>query len=339
MIERACGAALVVMLAAGCGAGRVVRVVGGERVLGRFIAPSAYAAYARGAVAEADGDDRVAGVHYRRAAVLDPDGPQIWTRLGAVHCRLEQFESASRAFARAMARDASFQPAWHERAQCALRQSRPARALSDSLRAIELDPEREASLSLMLRAAEQARQDVDAEAWRREGRALRAETAQRSPEEMGSASALAAIDRALVARQLDVAKRLTRAAHLDPRILGIRALLVGRAESAMLLARRRLRAAPRDSDSRVLLALSADLAGRVAEFELSWTRLPALSDELSLAGRVMMVELLDRHIGPAAAAPWLQFVSQDKVALASDALARRLLARIDVATRHREISR
>ena len=138
------------------------------------------------------------------------------------------------------------------------------------------------------------------------------------------------IDQALLTRKIALAQQLARTAHFDPRRLGTRALLLGRAEVAVLLARRRLRADPHDSDNRVLLALAADLAGRSEDFADSWKRLPRQPRGLSVRGRLMMVEILLRHAGLRAAAPWLRSLSKDRLAILADPLARRLLVRLDM---------
>lgn len=326
--SRPCLLALLALLSMGCRYGEVVRVVDGEDVSSRFIPPAAYAAYAQGALAEADGDDALAREYYRQASSVDSEGVLIWTRLAAVSCRLDEHEDAKRAFAQAAAVDEAFQPIYHERARCELRRGRFAQALKDSERAVDLDPSRDASLALLLESAEGASVDVNAEAWRREARVTGVSLAAK--ERVGAETISERVDRALLNRQPDLAQRLMWAAKMDAGSLGVRALLLGRSEIAMLFARRRLRADPHDSDSRVLFALAADLSGHDAEFAHSWNGVPRSSETLSLRGRVMMVEILIRHAGLVAAAPWLGELAKDKLALAGDPIARRLLTRIEL---------
>lgn len=316
-------------LASGCGRGAVARMVDGEVVSGRFIHPASYAAYVRGAVAEADGQDLAARGYYVEAASFDAEGVQIWTRLGAVLCRLGERRAADRAFERAVALEASYQPLYGARARCALRQGRVEQALKDSERAIELDPLDDASVGLWIESARRGGGKIDTTAWSRERRAM-APFGGTSEERTSDKTFEERIDEALLARKIALAQQLARKAHFDPRRLGTRALLLGRAEVAVVLARRRLRADPHDSDNRVLFALATDLAGRPHDFADSWQQVPSQPRGLSLRGRLMMVEILLRHAGLRAADPWLRSLSKDRLAILADPLARRLLVRLDL---------
>ncbi len=320
---------MALFVVAGCRRGEVARVVDGEVVSGRFIHPASYAAYARGAFAEADGQDLAAREHYLEAASLDAHGVQIWTRLGAVLCRLGDRRASDRAFERAVALEANYQPVYGARARCALRQGRVEQALKDSERAIALDPLDDASVGLLIESARRGGGKIDTTAWSRERRTM-APFGGTSEERTSEKTFEQRIDEALLARKIALAQQLARKAHLDPRRLGTRALLLGRAEVAVVLARRRLRADPHDSDNRILLALAADLAGRPEDFADSWKRVPRQPRGLSLRGRLMMVEILLRHGGLRAAKPWLRSLSKDRLAILAVPLARRLLVRLDM---------
>src|SRR4051794_7699903 len=72
---------------AACGAAPMTeRVYAGHRVVSTYVAPDAYAAYARGMYLEEHGDRQGAISAYRRAQASDPDSPGIGTRLGALLC-------------------------------------------------------------------------------------------------------------------------------------------------------------------------------------------------------------------------------------------------------------
>jgi len=164
----------------GCTPATVVRVIDGREVRGRFVSDRAYALYARGAEAEARDDFEGARVHYLAASDEDEGNAEIWTRVGAVACRLRKDDEASTAFERAIGHDAAYEPAYRERAACSLRRSSltPAEArlaLSDAAEALTLDPDSEDAALLYARAAESAGEAKAAE------RALR-ELVVRSPQ-------------------------------------------------------------------------------------------------------------------------------------------------------------
>lgn len=146
-------AALLASGSFGCASPRVVRVIEGHEVEGRFISEEAYAYYARAAQEEATGGfpERVL-VALEGAAREDPASVEVWTKLGAAWCRARDTVKSEEAFARAEAQDASFSPIYRERARCTLFEasSWPSisgkrgmwqRALWLAERAVFLDPE------------------------------------------------------------------------------------------------------------------------------------------------------------------------------------------------------
>jgi tetratricopeptide (TPR) repeat protein len=109
------------LVAAGCAHEATVdRSYEGHVVAGRFIEPETYAAFLRGAIAEAAGDAGEALTAYSRAERLDPGRPEIWTRIGAVRCAANPRDAgADAAFERALAVDDADATVWAEKAKCA----------------------------------------------------------------------------------------------------------------------------------------------------------------------------------------------------------------------------
>ncbi len=157
-MNRVLAAACVVL---GCGCARapwVERAYGGHVVEGRPIEAAAYAAFLRGAIAEASGDSRGALSAYQGAAALDPNGPEIWTRVGAVRCALDPRDAqADDAFARALRVDDRYAGVWTAKAKCALARKDDAAMASAARRAAELDPSPDGAHSLLARAGHAVR--------------------------------------------------------------------------------------------------------------------------------------------------------------------------------------
>ncbi len=153
--------------AVGCTPATVVRVIDGREVTGRFVSDRAYALYARGAEAEARGDLEGARLEYLSAAEQDDGNAEVWTRVGAVSCKLGRDAAARDAFATAAARAPEYEPLYRERALCALDAApgaagaaAPAErfraAFEDATRSLALDPDSEDAALLYARAAEAA---------------------------------------------------------------------------------------------------------------------------------------------------------------------------------------
>jgi tetratricopeptide (TPR) repeat protein len=144
------------LIAASCGGGPLVeRAYDGHVVEGRPIEPDAYAAFLSGAVAEAGQEGREALVWYERAARLDPRGPEIWTRIGAVRCGLDPRDPhADEGFARALAIDPGYAGAWAAEARCASVRNDARAVLDAARRAAELDPSADGANALLSRAGQ-----------------------------------------------------------------------------------------------------------------------------------------------------------------------------------------
>lgn len=114
-------ATALTLVATGCAREATVdRSYEGHVVSGRFIEPETYSAFLRGSIAEAEGDDVEALKAYHRVERLDPGGPEIWTRIGAVRCAENPRDpGADAAFDRALAVDDAYARVWAEKAKCA----------------------------------------------------------------------------------------------------------------------------------------------------------------------------------------------------------------------------
>lgn len=148
------------MFCAGCTEPVVVRSAGGQVYVGRFINARAYEAYARGALEEAEGryDDAVRS--FRSAAEDDDDGPEPWTRLGAVLCHKGELSAATDAFEKAVAVDATFAGAHREWARCLLAQHQDKRAVLEAELAFLLAPDDDETVAVYVDALDAAGQPM-----------------------------------------------------------------------------------------------------------------------------------------------------------------------------------
>ncbi|MEO7111834.1 MAG: hypothetical protein ABI183_15435, partial [Polyangiaceae bacterium] len=145
----ACTSALLV---AGCGSTyTVTRVVDGRVEEGRFIEPNAYAAYLRGAIAQAHGDYGAALSEYQVASRIDPADPEIWTRIGEVRCTANPQDLQARfAIREALIRDEDYAPAWEVRASCEIaRDVDHVDVEMSAARGAELDPKSTTAQTLL----------------------------------------------------------------------------------------------------------------------------------------------------------------------------------------------
>lgn len=283
-------------LLCGCAEPLVARSVEGQIVEGRFISPLAYTLYAIGAVAEAHGDLPTALAAYEQAEESDPKSADIWTRIGAVRCRLSgEHVRVSDAFERAQSIDPDYEPAWREQARCDLEASRLESALKHADRAVLLDPDRDdggllrAEILRQLGRTEEARLTLRAltirrprsvDAWRalhalslRLGDATAAEQAAQRVRELvprpgdapqrraAARRPLAELDEALVAGEIRRARRLAQDADLPPAEVAVRAAALGRVREARDQAELVAGADPSSASALVALALAADLSG------------------------------------------------------------------------------
>jgi tetratricopeptide (TPR) repeat protein len=330
------GAVLVAIAGSTACAGgpQVVRVFDGQAIAGPYIGEEAYGAYARGAVLEASGDDRNAAVAYERALDSSPESAPIWVRLGAVKCRLGT--SAQPAFVEARRLDPEYAPLWREWARCSFEHGlvEPARPLAE--RALALDPDDEQTTLLLaaierklgrrdrataLLVAQGVRDSGSGAVWR-----AVLTSAQRTkdpslaalaragldrarlpdPSTTRAASLGAAIDRALLADELDLARQLAPRARLSGSALAIRAVLVGAPRAALNQSDFVLDADPGNTDAWIAGLVAADLLGDDARFEDKLAQGLAMTTRPSGPAARLYAELLERRLGADAARAWRQ---------------------------------
>lgn len=138
-----------------CGGEKVVRVVDGKRIEGRFVEPEAYAEYLRGVLAEEDGalDDALRA--FERARALDDDDPEILVRIAEVRCKRDDARAVAgrrdpeiaRAVRAALDRDPAYAPALALRARCV--DAEPAAAAASAREAARHAP-RDLDVALLL---------------------------------------------------------------------------------------------------------------------------------------------------------------------------------------------
>jgi hypothetical protein len=153
--DRLAALAVVVLGVAAClPPPTVERAYGDHAVDGRYVEPSAYASVLRGALAEASGDAPGALASYEAAMSDDPRSPEIWTRIGALRCRIRPADPrAAEALGRATALDAGYARAWAEKAACAKLRGDEAGAREAAARAAALDPTADVAAAMVLAAA------------------------------------------------------------------------------------------------------------------------------------------------------------------------------------------
>lgn len=131
--------ALPLSLAACGGYTHTTRIVNGSVVTGRPVAPQAYALYFEASAAEARGELRRARDLYLAAEENDANSPELWTRIGALSCKI-RLAMADAEIRAALELDPWYAPAWRERARCELSRRRFERALIFARRAQVADP-------------------------------------------------------------------------------------------------------------------------------------------------------------------------------------------------------
>jgi Tetratricopeptide repeat len=308
---------------AGCAVfeGSVTRVYSGRAVEERYISPEAYSHYTAGAIAEAAGNDEAAAAEYFQAADEDPDSADIWTRLGAVHCRLKTGKSAS-LFERAQEIDSDYAPLQRERALCALQNGDAARARREAALAVALDPDDETA-SLVLGEAERrlGRRD-EARRWLlalslRDPSSSRAQaaltaldrgTAAKSPvfarvapRRLAPArKTLDDVDRALSRGDAGLARSLALGAGISASTLALRAAAFGVTALAREEAERVLAADAGDSDAFVAALVAASLDHDEARFATLLTRLDEAPTPPSTLAMRLLAELVAARVGPEA---------------------------------------
>jgi hypothetical protein len=119
----------------------VTRLVNGVPIAPRYVAIGAYEAYLRGALAESAGHDAEALEAFEAAASDDAEAPDIWTRIGALRCRLDPADDAGpEALERALRVDPSYGPAYRALGSCEEVRGNHAASLAALTRAVAVDP-------------------------------------------------------------------------------------------------------------------------------------------------------------------------------------------------------
>ncbi len=345
------GLACLALAGTGCSKPSVVRSAGGETYVGRFIGARAYEAYARGALFEAEGKTDAAISAFREAAELDADGPEPWTRLGALLCDRD-LDAASSAFDHGKSADPSFGPLRREIARCHLRAGRKAEALREAELAAILDPDDEESALTLVDALEAngkhvealrllvahhvagapsavLRERLRARAAKSNDRAL--ERLAREPAARGASfpprdkPTLAAVDGALLEGDLGGARKLALRVKLTPGDLALRAAALGRFDLALEQGTLVFDADP-ESQSAWLAVLAsrhlrasqldpaADLAGHVGS-----------SRPLTRLERLVLAEALARAAGSESAR---QVLGADDLSEGTSAAEKKAVARL-----------
>jgi tetratricopeptide (TPR) repeat protein len=168
--------ALVGWACSGCAHGSSVeRAYGGDVIEGRYVPSRAYAAFLRGAIAEAEGRSTEALGAYLDAAHRDPASPEPWTRMAQLRCandalggpgaqpgagpggepgdRRESATLGDEDVAHALKLDAGYAPAWAARAACAHARGDAPGERAAAARAAQLDPQADSANILLARAA------------------------------------------------------------------------------------------------------------------------------------------------------------------------------------------
>lgn len=119
----------------------VERAYDGDVLQGRYVSPEAYAAFLRGALAEAGHRPHDAVQAYAEAARRDRASPEPWTRIAHIQCVSESKDvaAADRALDRALALDPGYARAWEVKAECAGARGDVAGQRAAAARAVQLD--------------------------------------------------------------------------------------------------------------------------------------------------------------------------------------------------------
>jgi tetratricopeptide (TPR) repeat protein len=302
------GACVVGLL--GCGSTQSTqRVFHGHVVVGAYVEPEAYAAFAEGVYLEQRGDWDGAASAYRRARARDPDSPGIAARLGAIACRTSLEAALDELQTSGVARD--YAPAWAERARCLLAHRDPARALDAARRAVMLDPGNpDANLAIAQIYREQGRPEL-ARAWLfawalgdPDASAYRSAIAEQA--RLLDDGALALLSQGLDGHPADAPDDADDgAAAPAPTQMAQRALARGEPAAAAEQAALALNADPRDADALVLALLAASLEPNEARFAELLVRARAGAAPPEPAAAAWMAELLRARVGDDAAERWL----------------------------------
>jgi hypothetical protein len=358
--------ALLAFGLAGCTTRVVVRSAGGDLYAGRFISARAYEAYARGALLEAEGRTDAAILSFREAADLDADGPEPWTRLGALLCR-QKSDEAGDAFDRAARADATFGPLHREIARCHLARKELPNALRESELAMILDPDDDEAALIHIDALlasgenERAERELVAGALAPApsqallnrlaafGRAAKkpglerlarcsagdcrrdAPGAPAGPRDRGETPSLADVDSALEQGDLKRARRVALRAKMNQGTLALRAAALGRFQLAREQASLVALAEPTSIEARIALLASVRPTGDPEAYGAA-VDLAGLGSTrpLSRLERLVLAEAVARASGAGAASAVLagEKLDQSSKDPAEQRVAKRLALRL-----------
>jgi tetratricopeptide (TPR) repeat protein len=328
-------------LATGCiwTEGSVTRIYAGKTKEERFIVPEAYAHYTEAQLLETSGDDAAAEQEYLQAVDLDPDSVDIWTRLGAVRCRLESDFDA--AFGNAESLDRDYAPLWRERSICALSRNDSQHAIEWGKRAIALDPDDARSSLAVTRALEKAGQIQEAARWKLalqlrdpggpsfeaavQNLIQKGKRPARSKASISTRPGRKDVDHALLHDSPKRARELALKSGVPVSELAMRAAALGLTEIAATESRRVLDADPDDSDAWIAALVAADLAHDEERFLTATGLLGSEPLAPGPLGRRLLVELLARRISIEAAR---SFLDQSPLPAPRDDLETRVDARL-----------
>jgi tetratricopeptide (TPR) repeat protein len=280
------------------------RVVDGKPRQGRYISPAAYDSVMQAALLEAQGKLRAAREAYSAATSYDGDSAEIWTRIGALDCRLDR-NANDDAFERAESIDARYEPLWRERARCFLTRGDARSALEAARHAVALDPTQAEATELVAQSFERLGEPESAERWRR-GLSFAASHAvihSAGPAQTKSITPadLDALNAALAEPDLTHARALANQHGIDAADLALRAVEIGQLKAALLQAELVLGANPSSADARVAALVAADLSGNEARFNAFLVTPAGALQPLGDKARVFLRRLLMRRALPDAA--------------------------------------
>ena len=305
------GGALLVGAAAllGCGAHRTTeRVFDGHTVVGPYIEPEAYAAFADGVYREAHGDANGALRAYRRAQASDSDSPAIAVRIASLTCSTDLDAALSELDTAGIGQN--YAPAWLERGRCLRQHGQSEEALAAVRRAVALDANAPDANLLAAQLLREQQATQAASAWLFAWMLADPEAAARRASVEAEARKLGDGELAELARSSDGADR--QPAPFDapdaaaPSPLE-RARQASASEPALALAeaRRVLAANPRDADALVIASSAAHRLGD--ERVLAELLRAAATTSLPSADLVPLVlELLRHRVGDDAAEIWAE---------------------------------
>lgn len=284
-----------------------MRVMNGHAVEGRFIEPEAYAAYLEGSYEESRDNPNGALAWYRRALALDPESPELWTRVGSIQCRNGTID-VKHAFDEARALAPEYASTWIEMANCEVVRGKIAEALPYALHGAGLAPYDEEATSLVVRIYELLGRSVDAERWRNAWRLLQtprtAQVREAPATKLEADRMLSDIDAALDAGELKRARSLAVRARLPAGELAARAASRGKAELALEQAVVVLRADPSNADAWVGAVVAADLLANDDLLRQWLLRVPEDGVPAGALAIAALTDLLQRRVGSAAAQAW-----------------------------------